>query len=198
MWPSIEWPGKDTRNAFSNRLIFVLLVFRPAREPSPRPLWVTQSDCITEQIVFHSCENNSVLLLPGFTLYFPPVHVTSQFICSPVSSVFISLLHHQPPPTLYHLLFSSCESTSPTPGMSTFKASPDCQPISVPRGEDLQESKMAGHSSSFQWPNTLRAVRGYAGINPTSIHHRTLSLQGFGDILPVCVQYLKPCFLNLW
>lgn len=83
-------------------------------EPSPRPLWVTQSDCITEQIVFHSCENNSVLLLPGFTLYFPPVHVTSQFICSPVSSVFISLLHHQPPPTLYHL-FPSVIPPPPPP-----------------------------------------------------------------------------------
>lgn len=36
MWPSIEWPGKDTWNAFSNRLIFVLLAFRPALE-NPLP-----------------------------------------------------------------------------------------------------------------------------------------------------------------
>lgn len=36
MWPCIEWPGKDTWNAFSNRLIFALLVFRPALE-NPLP-----------------------------------------------------------------------------------------------------------------------------------------------------------------
>lgn len=105
MWPSIKWPGKDTWNAFFNRLIFFLLVFCPGLENPLSDHWVTQSDCITEQIVFHSCENNSMLLLLVFTLYFPPVHVTSSFIFSPVSSVFIFLLRHQLPPTLYHLFF---------------------------------------------------------------------------------------------
>lgn len=57
-----------------------------------RPLGVTQSDCITEQIVFHSCENNSVLLLPVLP------SISYQPMGLPPSSAPLSPLFHLSPP----------------------------------------------------------------------------------------------------
>lgn len=116
---------------------------------------------------------------------FRPHHLNSLLLLCP--HLFCCLLFS----SISSLFFSSSGSTSlcpppvlPLSRLPTSYPSTDCWLASEPRA-DLQESKMSGRGRSFQCHNTQRTLCGYAKINLTSIHHLTLSAEGFGDYFPV-------------
>lgn len=144
----------------------------------------TFSACVWKQFCTHTQHaTNSSFCLFQSPLYFATLFPPFLTFLDPLPTLFLHIFFLVPPFSV--LVQPKC---FPASYLSSY-----CWLDSEPR-VDLEESEVSGCGTSFQSHNTRMTLCDHAKINLPSIHHLTLSLKVFEDVLPKLSTWRFQCF----